>query len=87
MAALPVLSVSSPDAAKLPRGVAETLRRLESAEATAYERWQQAVESGDPVRIKVERENWLRIGDSLRRYDLAVEAARRERVPSRGRGR
>lgn len=62
----------------LPKGAAAALKRLESTEATLYGQLEAAIKSGDPVQIKFARESWLKVGDSLRRYDIAVEAVRRE---------
>jgi phage terminase Nu1 subunit (DNA packaging protein) len=63
---------------KLPRGAAAALKRLEDAEAAAYDSLQQALTTGDLVEIKLARDAWVKLGDSLRRYDLAVEATRRD---------
>ena len=61
-------------------GAAPALRRLELVEEQAYIRFQQAQETGDDlVELKLAREAWLRIGDSLRKYDLLVEQSRRDR--------
>jgi hypothetical protein len=59
-------------------GAANALRRLESAEARAYADFKQATASGDDIRIRASRENWLKISESLRRFDLAIEQARRD---------
>src|SRR4051812_29719985 len=62
---------------KLPRGAAAALKRLEDAEAAAYDALQQALLTGDLIEIKLARDAWVKLGDSLRRYDLAIEATRR----------
>jgi hypothetical protein len=72
---------------RLPEGAQNALRRLEQAEASAYAALQTAMQSGDLVEIKAARDGWLRVGDALRKYDLAVEAIRRdagELMPRKG---
>lgn len=59
-------------------GIAPALRRLERAEVAAYDCLQQAIASTDPLAIRAARDSWLKIGDSLRRYDANVEQARRD---------
>lgn len=61
------------------KGAAATLARLESAEKEAYVQFQLAIESADIFQIKTAREGWLKLSDSLRRYDLMVEESRREK--------
>src|SRR5687767_2326619 len=56
-------------ATDLPRGAAAGLRRLEEAEAAEFAALQAALETGNAAEIKLHRDAWLRIGDSLRRYD------------------
>lgn len=63
---------------EIKTGVAMALRRLEKEEQNAYETFQAAVEEGDPLAIKWTRDNWLKISESLRRYDLLVEQSRRD---------
>jgi hypothetical protein len=63
---------------KLPTGMAAALRRQEKAEAQAYTAFEAALASGDPIQIKATRENWLKISESLRRADLAIEQSRRD---------
>jgi hypothetical protein len=58
-------------------GAAAALRRLEETEAVSFRLLQAALKTGDPVEVKIARENWLRIGDSLRKYDIQVAAERR----------
>ena len=60
------------------KGAAAALERLEEAERAAYEHFELALREGDPLTIKTAREGWLKMGESLRRYDASVEAARRE---------
>lgn len=59
-------------------GAAKALRRLEAEELRAHEMMDTALASGDALAIKFTREHWLRTGDSLRKYDLLVEASRRD---------
>lgn len=58
-------------------GAGNALKRLEQAEADAYSVLRKALKAGDPFAVKAARESWLKIGDSLRRYDLMVDSARR----------
>ena len=66
-------------------GAAGALRRLERAEVRSYAAFRKASESGDAVSIKAARETWLKVSESMRRYDLAVEMNRRavELVPKK----
>jgi hypothetical protein len=59
-------------------GAAAALKRLEIMELAAFERLQAALARGNPLEIREARENWLRISESLRRYDLMIEANRRD---------
>jgi hypothetical protein len=59
-------------------GATAALRRLEAAEAAAFTELQEAIAGGNPLRIKLARDGWLRISESLRKYDLAVEQSRRD---------
>ena len=59
-------------------GAPAALKRLENGEVAAYGLLQSALKGGDPSEIKATREGWLKVGDSLRRYDLLVESQRRE---------
>jgi hypothetical protein len=77
LAALPQANVSSP-VSNGRSGAAEALKRLESSELQAFERMQAALASGNPIMIRECRESWLKISESLRRYDLMVEASRRD---------
>jgi hypothetical protein len=63
---------------KLPTGATFALNRLAAAEAAAYAAFCRATESGDLVSIKARRETWLKISENLRRFDLAIEEARRD---------
>jgi hypothetical protein len=67
----------------LVKGAASALRRLEVMETKTYRALEKAMERGDAIEVKANRESWLRVSESLRRYDLAVEANRRaeELVP------
>jgi hypothetical protein len=60
------------------QGAASALRRLEAEELKAYESLQVALESGDPIAIRFAREHWVRISESLRKFDLLVEQNRRD---------
>lgn len=62
---------------ELPTGAKEALRRLEGLEATSYTALLRAMRGGDAAEIKVAREGWLKIGDSLRRYDLQLATSGR----------
>lgn len=64
-------------AVEYTRGAASALERLETAETQAFGALQRALEADDPLRIRACREAWLKISDSLRRYDLVIEQARR----------
>lgn len=70
---------------ELVKGAASALRRLETMEARTYRALERAMERGDAVEVKSARESWLRVSESLRRYDLAVESNRRaeELVPKK----
>jgi phage terminase Nu1 subunit (DNA packaging protein) len=58
-------------------GAAPALKRLEISELGAYERLETAIASNNPIAIRESRESWLRISESLRRYDLQIEQNRR----------
>lgn len=62
---------------KLEAGAAAALARLEETEVAAYEQMAWAMQEGKPLAIKEARENWLKLGDSLRRYDAMLQEARR----------
>ena len=57
-------------------GAAAALARLEEMEVAAYEQMDWAMKQGSPFAIKAARENWLKLGDSLRRYDAMLAEAR-----------
>ena len=59
-------------------GAASALKRLETSELQAFERMQTALTRGNPLEIREARENWLKISESLRKFDLLVEANRRD---------
>lgn len=79
-----IVSVSVPEVDTKPEpvsgvsGAAEALARLEREEVAAHQRLQAALAAGDPLSIKSERDGWLKISESLRRYDLLVEQSRRD---------
>jgi hypothetical protein len=60
------------------RGAAAALARLEIIEEKAHRRLLQAIENGEPLRIKAAQEFYLRSSETLRRLDLAVETERRK---------
>jgi hypothetical protein len=59
-------------------GAASALKRLEGSELQAFDRLQAALARGNPLEIRECRENWLKISESLRRFDLLVEQNRRD---------
>jgi hypothetical protein len=73
-----IASESDAESEAVGIGAAAALRRLEQSEAESYNLLQSAIREGEPMEIKCARENWLKIGDSLRRYDLLVEKGRRD---------
>jgi hypothetical protein len=54
------------------------IKRLEAAELQAFERLQAALSRGNSLEIREARESWLRISESLRKYDLMIEDSRRD---------
>jgi hypothetical protein len=62
------------------QGAGAALRRLEAQETMSYERFIALTQAKvlDHAAIKAAREEWLKIGDALRKYDLMVEANRRD---------
>jgi hypothetical protein len=70
-------NVSSPANGGTP-GAASALKRLETSELAAFDRLQLALGRGNPLEIRECRENWLKISESLRRFDLLVEQNRRD---------
>lgn len=71
-------TVASQDAKPQVEGAAGALKRLEAAEAQAYTAFKNATATGDDIAIKSSRENWLKISESLRRFDIALEENRRD---------
>jgi hypothetical protein len=66
------------------RGAAAALSRLESVEERSHARLLQAIEEGDPFRIRRAQEFYLKSSEVLRRLDIAVLTERRqagEQVP------
>lgn len=63
--------------ASMSTGAAAALGRLEQSEAAAFGALQRALKRGDVVEIKFARDGWLRVSESLRKYDLQVEQIRR----------
>ena len=63
---------------KPSEGAEHALQRLEELEATAHRELILANKSGDPVRIKRTLDGYLKISESLRRYDSQVADSRRD---------
>ena len=49
------------------------MKRLETTELQAFERMQVALTRGNPLEIREARESWLKVSESLRKYDLMIE--------------
>jgi hypothetical protein len=60
------------------KGAGGALARLEQAELSGYRRLQSAVESGDPLQIKLARSNWITLCDQLRHFERAVSEDKRK---------
>lgn len=60
-------------------GAAAALARLQAEEVSAYSRLQLAINGADALAIRLSRQNWLAILESLRRYESAVSADARQR--------
>lgn len=61
----------------LIEGAAQSLKRLEQAEAEAFRDLRAAQASGDLSAIEEARRWWLRCSEQLRKHDLAIELDRR----------
>ena len=59
-------------------GAASALERLEAEEASLFTAYEAAKTGGDALEIKIARDAWLKCSESLRKFDLLIEAARRE---------
>jgi hypothetical protein len=59
-------------------GAPAALHRLEAVEAKSFKILSRALKSGNPLEVRNARELWLKVGDSLRRYDLLVDRSRRD---------
>lgn len=59
-------------------GAGAALRRLETSELAAWNDLQTAIADGNPLRIRLCRDTWLKTSESLRRYDLQLEQSRRD---------
>jgi hypothetical protein len=61
-------------------GVSGALQRLAEAERSCHDEWRQLVANPEASIEQIEAANqqWIKTGDSLRRYDLAVEQDRRQ---------
>ena len=73
-----VLPAPGPLPSNLETGANAALRRLEGAEAVAFDAMQRALASGDPGVVRFTRDGWLRTSEALRKQDLAVAADRRD---------
>ena len=62
----------------LIEGVAAALKRLEEMEARSFTEYKRVLRTGDEHAIKAAHAIWLKNGDALRRYDLAIEQNRRD---------
>ena len=58
-------------------GAARALERLETEEGVLYSTYKSARASGDALTAKVARDGWLKVSESLRKYDLMVASSRR----------
>jgi hypothetical protein len=59
-------------------GASAALTRLESEEARLFTLVKNAEASNDPFEAKAARDAWLKVSESLRKFDLLVESAKRE---------
>ena len=59
-------------------GAASALERLEHEEAALFTAYATAKETGDALEARIARDSWLKTSESLRKFDLLLEAARRE---------
>jgi hypothetical protein len=59
-------------------GAARALERLEAEEASLFTAYETAKAGKDALEIKLARDAWLKTSESLRKFDLLIEAARRE---------
>lgn len=59
-------------------GAAAALRRMESAERSAFEDYKKALAGGSPYAIKHTQDRWTKLTEALRKYDLLVEQSRRD---------
>ena len=71
-------AVQTADTGTLESGVVAALQRLEKTEAKMFLTLEAAILNGDALLVRQARENWLRCGEALRKFDLAVEQNRRE---------
>jgi len=63
--------------AEVKTGAARALERLEAEEAVLYSAYKTAKATGDILTAKLSRDSSLKVGESLRKYDLMVATARR----------
>lgn len=59
-------------------GASAALTRLETEEASLFTAYETAKAGRDALEIRVARDAWIKVSESLRRFDLMLEAARRE---------
>ncbi len=59
-------------------GAVSALRRLETEEARLFGLTKKAESSGDAFESKAARDAWLKVSESLRRFDLIVAQSKRE---------
>ena len=59
-------------------GAAAALRRLELTELQSFRELQLAIKENNPIRVRQCHDIWLKCGEALRKYDLLVEATRRD---------
>jgi hypothetical protein len=72
-------TVAAPKLAPETRvGAASALERLEAEEAGLFAAYEKSKLGQDPLETKVARDAWLKTSESLRKFDLLIEAARRE---------
>jgi len=63
---------------EVKQGASAALTRLESEEARLFGLLKEAETTGDVLEVKAARDAWLKVSESLRKFDLIVESAKRE---------
>lgn len=71
----PTPAAPTPPKVALKRGAAEAMKRIEEDEAALWQALQHEV---DPGKQKALREQWIKVSESLRKYDLIIEQNRRD---------